>query len=115
MNEYIAKDYETYKQKGKRAVYGALVNACEQQNTAVPSYKTFLKFCNNRPDYEQTKKRQGSRAAYQYEPFYWELEFTTPRHGDRPWAICHLDHTQLDIELVSSKTKALLGRPWVTF
>ena len=115
MNEYIAKDYETYKQKGKRAVYGALVNACEQQNTAVPSYKTFLKFCNSRPDYEQTKKRQGSRAAYQYEPFYWELEFTTPRHGDRPWAICHLDHTQLDIELVSSKTKALLGRPWVTF
>ena len=115
MDEYIAKDYETYKQKGKRSVYGALVNACEQQNTTVPSYKTFLKFCNSRPSYEQIKKRQGSRAAYQNEPFYWELEFTTPRHGDRPWAICHLDHTQLDIELVSSKTQAILGRPWVTF
>lgn len=113
--EYIAKDYETYKQKSKRAVYGSLVNACERENTAVPSYKTFLKFCNNRPTYEQTKKRQGSRSAYPNEPLYWELEFTTPRHGDRPWAICHLDHTQLDIELVSSKTKALLGRPWVTF
>lgn len=113
--EYIAKNYETYKQKSKRAVYGALVNACERENTAVPSYKTFLKFCNNRPTYEQTKKRQGSRAAYSNEPLYWELEFTTPRHGDRPWAICHLDHTQLDIELVSSKTNALLGRPWVTF
>jgi transposase InsO family protein len=113
--EYIAKDYETYKQKSKRAVYGALVNACERENIAVPSYKTFLKFCNNRPSYEQTKKRQGSRSAYSNEPFYWELEFTTPRHGDRPWAICHLDHTQLDLELVSSKTKALLGRPWVTF
>ncbi len=113
--EYIAKDYETYKQKSKRAVYGALVNACERENIAVPSYKTFLKFCNNRPSYEQTKKRQGSRSAYPNEPLYWELEFTTPRHGDRPWAICHLDHTQLDIELVSSKTKALLGRPWVTF
>jgi transposase InsO family protein len=96
-------------------VYGVLINACEQENTAVPSYKTFLKFCNSRPSYEQTKKRQGSRSAYPNEPFYWELEFTTPRHGDRPWAICHLDHTQLDIELVSSKTKALLGRPWVTF
>nr|WP_281291284.1 hypothetical protein [Hyella patelloides] len=29
--------------------------------------------------------------------------------------MCHLDHTQLDIELVSSKTQAILGRPWVTF
>ena len=115
MAEYIANDYETYKQKSKRAVYGALVNACELEDTTVPSYKTFLKFCNSRPTYEQTKKRQGSRAAYSNEPLYWELEFTTPRHGDRPWAICHLDHTQLDIELVSSKTKALLGRPWVTF
>ncbi|MDJ0576321.1 MAG: hypothetical protein QNJ65_14270 [Xenococcaceae cyanobacterium MO_234.B1] len=115
MAKYIANDYETYKQKSKRAVYGALVNACEQQKTTVPSYKTFLKFCNSRCQYEQTKKRQGSRAAYEYEPFYWELEFTTPRHGNRPWAICHLDHTQLDIELVSSKTQAVLGRPWATF
>ena len=115
MAEYVANDYETYKQKGKRAVYGALVNACEQQNTAIPSYKTFLKFCNSRCQYQQTKKRQGSRAAYQYEPFYWELELTTPRHGSRPWSICHLDHTQLDIELVSDKTQAVLGRPWATF
>lgn len=115
MAEYIANDYETHKQKGKRAVYGALVNACGQQNTAVPSYKTFLKFCNSRSQYSQTKKRQGSRAAYSNEPFYWELEFTTPRHGNRPWAICHLDHTQLDIELVSDKTQAVLGRPWATF
>ncbi len=115
MAEYIANDYETYKQKSKRAVYGALVNACELEDTAIPSYKTFLKFCNSRPTYEQIKKRQGFRSAYSNEPLYWELEFTTPRHGDRPWAICHLDHTQLDIELVSAKTKALLGRPWVTF
>ncbi|MGB5711310.1 MAG: transposase [Waterburya sp.] len=51
----------------------------------------------------------------QTSPSTGKREFTTPRHGDRPWAICHLDHTQLDLELVSSKTKALLGRPWVTF
>ncbi len=47
--------------------------------------------------------------------FTGKREFTTPRHGSRPWAICHLDHTQLDIELVSSKTQAVLGRPWATF
>ena len=115
MAEYVANDYETYKQKSKRAVYGALVNACEKENTVIPSYKTFLKFINSRCQYEQTKKRQGSRMAYEHEQFYWELEFTTPRHGSRPWAVCHLDHTQLDIELVSTTTQTLLGRPWVTF
>src|SRR5207249_10845055 len=38
----------------------------------------------------------------------------TPRHGDRPWEIAHIDHTQLDIELLSSLGKPL-GRPWATF
>src|SRR5204862_8061885 len=61
-------------------------------------------------------KRQGPRAAAQVEPFYWELErMTTPRHGDRPWEIVHLDHTELDIVLVSSHTGRCLGKPWATF
>ena len=42
------------------------------------------------------------------------MERTTPRHGDRPWELAHIDHTQLDIELLSSLGKPL-GRPWATF
>src|SRR5258708_32403153 len=40
---------------------------------------------------------------------------STPRHGNRPFAIAHLDHTELDIVLVSSVTGRPLGKPWVTF
>lgn len=29
--------------------------------------------------------------------------------------MAHLDHTQLDIELVSARTGRPLGRPWATF
>jgi transposase InsO family protein len=47
--------------------------------------------------------------------FHWELELTTPRHGDRPFEIGHLDHTQLDIELIHTTTGRNLGRPWATF
>src|SRR5215472_491707 len=43
----------------------------------------------------------------------WRL-CPTPRHGDRPWEIVHLDHTELDIELVSSLGTPL-GRPYATF
>ncbi len=55
------------------------------------------------------------RAAAQVEEWYWELELTTPRHGSRPLDVTHLDHTELDIELVSARTGRPLGRPWVTF
>ena len=53
-------------------------------------------------------------AAYAHAPFYFELQATTPRHGDRPLEIGHIDHTELDIEVVCSHTGRPLGRPWMT-
>ena len=47
--------------------------------------------------------------------WYWELSLTTPRHGDRPFEIVHLDHIELDLELVCARTGRPLGRPWLTF
>jgi transposase InsO family protein len=41
------------------------------------------------------------------------LDQKTPRHGDRPFEIVHVDHTELDVESVAS-TGQLLGRPWMT-
>jgi putative transposase len=118
IDSFIKQSYETYKQPRKYEVYGAFCNACEQAGIAddqIPSYKTFIKEINRRSNWEQTLKREGNRAAYQEKPFYWELDLTTPRHGDRPWEICHIDHTQLDIELRCSRTGQVLGRPWATF
>jgi len=115
MKKVVEEDYENKKQESKYIAYSRLVNKCLQQGIVAPSYKTFLKAIKNRPVYEQTLKRQGRRAAYKHEPFYMELEITTPRHGDRPFEICHIDHTELDIELVSSRTGKNYGRPWATF
>jgi putative transposase len=115
MDEFIASDYESLKQKGKFAAYCAFKKACDLQGVMTPSYQTFVININKKPNYEQKLKRQGKRVAYESEPFYWSLELTTPRHGDRPFEICHIDHTQLDIELVSSRNSINLGRPWATF
>jgi putative transposase len=65
-------------------------------------------------DLTRPSKRRGQRAAYSQEPFYFELDLKTPRHGDRPFEISHIDHTELDIELVCSRTRQNLGRPWYT-
>lgn len=118
MTKFITQDYETHKQKRKSEVYGAFVHACSTAGipeNQIPSYKTFIQEIKRHSGYTQTLKRQGQRAAYPQQPFYWELELTTPRHGDRPFEIGHIDHTQLDIELRCSKTGLVLGRPWATF
>lgn len=114
MAEFIKSDYETLKQKTKRASWLALRLECEKTGLVPPSYKTFSGAIRKRPGFEQTLNRRGHRAAYEQEPFYWELGQTTPHHGVRPFEIGHIDHTELDIELVCSLTGRVLGRPWLT-
>jgi putative transposase len=115
LEKYITHHYETLKQQPASAVYALLEREAQEHHIPVPSYRTLCRRIKQRPKPEQTLKRQGPRAAATAEPFYWELEQTTPRHGDRPWEIVHMDHTELDIELVSARTGRPLGRPWATF
>jgi putative transposase len=114
MDEFITTDYETLKQKTVYASWFALKLACEKKDIVFPSYKTYRLAVRRRPGFEQTLKRQGPRAAYQQEATYWQLEFRTPPHGDRPFEIAHIDHTELDVESVCGRTGRGLGRTWLT-
>ena len=114
LNKFIENDYETLKQKRKYEVYGAYLRSCEKEAVTPASYKTFCKAIRARSSFEQITKRQGHRAAYSHKPFYWNLNQTTPRHGDRPFEIAHIDHTQLDEEFVCSYTGRKLGRAWAS-
>ena len=113
MEEHIEKDYETPKQKTRYASWVGLKLACESQGVPPPSYKTFCVAVKQRPIFQQALKRRGRRAAYQLESFCWELDQKTPRHGDRPLEIVHIDHTELDVES-TDRTGQVLGRPWMT-
>lgn len=112
--EFIANDYENLKQKTRAASWAALKRACEERAIVAPSYVSFCLAVRERPAFEQTLKRQGRRAAYVHTEFYFELQPTTPRHGDRPFEIGHIDHTEMDVEVVCSLTGRPLGRPWLT-
>lgn len=114
MEEFITGDYETLKQKTVYASWLALKSACDKKGVVLPSYKTYRLAIRRRPVLERTLKRQGTRAAYQREAAYWELDFKTPPHGDRPFEIAHIDHTELDVECLCSRTGRVLGRPWLT-
>jgi putative transposase len=114
MMEFIDKDYESLKQKTMYATWSALKLACDRQRIPTPSYKTFTGAVHLRAGARQTQKRRGRRAAYALQPFYWELEQRTPRHGDRPFEIAHIDHTEADVWAVCSQTGRVLGRPWLS-
>lgn len=111
----LDSEYETYVQKSLFAVYGLIELECEAVPVKCPSYVTVSSYKDGLPKYQQACKRKGRRAAYTKKPFYFRLEVGTPRHGDRPFEICHIDHTELDIELVDPETRENYGRPWATF
>jgi transposase InsO family protein len=114
LEHFIATTYETFKQQPMREVYLLFERTVRDKHLPVPSYTTFQQRIAERSSADATRKRYGPRAAAASE-WYWEIEPTTPAHGTRPWGVAHIDHTQLDIELVSARTGRCLGRPWATF
>lgn len=112
--QFVENDYENLRQRTKVASWAALKRKCDECGIVAPSYVTFGVAVRERPAFEQTLKRLGRRAAYTHAAFYFELEPTTPRHGDRPFEIGHIDHSELDVEVVCSHTGRPLGRPWMT-
>ncbi|MEO1560062.1 MAG: TnsA endonuclease N-terminal domain-containing protein, partial [Cyanobacteria bacterium J06632_19] len=114
LNKFITEHFETPRQAPAASVYRAYVRACSSLNIQPLSNRTFYQRLKKRPIHEQTFKRKGAKAAYTTEPFVWELTKNTRPHGNRPFEIVHIDHTELDIELRSQATGRLLGRPWLT-
>ncbi|WJH37382.1 DDE-type integrase/transposase/recombinase [Paenibacillus sp. CC-CFT747] len=116
MKDHIENDYLNIKQKRIAVSYGAFADQCEKKGYyPVPSYKAFSTTIQEVDIERRMRKREGKRAAYPFRVPYLYLEYTTPRHGDRVFQIAHIDHTQLDIVLVDSKTGKELGKPWVTY
>ncbi|MDA2530480.1 TnsA endonuclease N-terminal domain-containing protein [Bacillus cereus] len=114
MDVYIREKYESSRSPNLNSIYKRFYQECIAKKLIPPSFVTFWRESNKRPVHIQTEKRKGSKAAYGTEKFYFEIKATTPRHGDYPYQVCHIDHTELDIELICSETYENLGKPWLT-
>lgn len=114
IHEVIQDTYSQSHQPRKFPAWGELVLRCKEQVLDVPSRKTFYGEIRRYSSHALEKARRGDRAAYKYEAFYWRIEVDTPRHGDRPFDIVHIDHTQLDIELVDKRYGEKTTRPWLS-
>ncbi len=114
MNKVIREKYMIPIHPNKNSVYGELIIQCKEKGLMAPSSKTFYKEIAKFSEFELTLARSGKRAAYNFEQFYWRIETETPRHGERPFDIVHIDHTQLDIELGDSLYGLITERPWIS-
>jgi transposase InsO family protein len=114
MNEVIDVDVLVNFQPKISVCYGRVRNLCTERGLSPPSEKTFRAEIKRRKEETVVLARQGRRAVYGITEFQWYVDQSTPRHGERPFEIGHIDHTELDVELVDSRTGANLGRPWLT-
>jgi hypothetical protein len=129
MADFIKKHYFTAKNRRVSGVYREFQLACSQQQPPLtpPSEKTFRSQIKRQKNYQLTLARQGSKIAKQNKPFY--STDGIPKNGELPWENAHIDHTCLDINLVSSLISLAtcnisnpispeqinLGRCWATF
>jgi putative transposase len=114
MQEVIHEKYLVPHRPTCKGVYGEAVLRCKEAGLVPPSAKSFRAEINRISRYEQELKRSGKRAAYTFEEFHWRLDMTTPRHGERPFDIAHIDHTQLDIEVADRRYGKAFERPWLS-
>jgi putative transposase len=113
--EYLTAHYAVPQRPRAAAVYRLYLEESLKQGIPSVGERTFYRERASFEDASVTTVRRGKRAAYASQPFFWYLDQTTPRHGGYPFARAHLDHTQLDIVLVSSVTGKPLAKPYATF
>lgn len=107
-------NWRSNKAPNYKACYRYLQVACDNENVKCPSYPTLINYIKRRHTNQDLRIRHGKRMAYQLGQFVDVLYADTPVHGSRPFQYVHIDHTQLDIELISSRTGKPLGRPWLS-
>jgi transposase InsO family protein len=114
MNAVIAELYAQPGQRRRYACWGEVRNRCIAAGLIPPSAKAFRHQIGRHGQHEVIKAREGEKAAYDKEEFYWALKRTPPRHGERPFQIAHIDHTTIDLQFVGSRHGEGLGKAWLT-
>jgi len=115
IHEVLTSHYDTTVRAPRRGAYGEYVRRAAEQHRAPVSQRTFYREAHrHKAAYDQALAREGKRAAYALKDYARPREPTVSRHGDYAWAMAHLDHTEVDLELRDAHTGVPLGRCWLT-
>ncbi len=115
MEEVLKTHYDTLTCKPKRGTYGEYLKQSAERGLPTVSQRTFYAQAQrHKTRYEQVLSRQGARAAYPFKDYAHASEQTVNRQGTYAWAMAHVDHLEIDLELCDSKTGQLMGKCWLT-
>ncbi|MGB6103075.1 MAG: DDE-type integrase/transposase/recombinase [Pusillimonas sp.] len=115
LQQVITDYWRTSEAINYTTLYKRVCTEFAEANLTPPSQPTVIKRIKAQADTEDVRVRHGKRRAYHQDEFVDVLYADTPTHGSRAFQYVHIDHTQLDIELISHRTGKPLGRPWLTF
>lgn len=115
LRKIIEEKWRSHEAKNYKSCFRELSVRCEMDGIRTPSYPTLIARIKAEENNQDVRIRHGKRMAYQRNEFVNVLYFDTPVNGSRPFQYVHIDHTQLDIELISSRTGKPMGRPWLSF
>lgn len=100
MHEVLQTHYLNINNASIATAYAELLLQCDAEGLAVPSQKTFAierhRIWN---PHEVKRVREGTKAAYTLEELVWEGKGGFPPHGERPFDVVHIDHTEVDLML----------------
>lgn len=114
MQDVIREHYLTSAAQNAKHTHLQLKALCATRGIDTPSYPTLINRIKALSQQTADRARHGNRVAYQNSEFVPVLYPDTPVHGSRFMQYVHMDHTELDIELISLKTGKSLGRPWLS-
>ncbi len=100
----------------KEMLRGLIAKRCAElvPPLSCPTRKTISRRLQKYSAHRVTKARFGSRAAMpDMCPQVSVADLESLRYGERAWDVAHIDHTQLDVEIISDRGQNL-GRPWLT-
>ena len=99
MDEVAEDVYEKPAKPPRTDAYIALVERCDDGGFHPPSYRSFVKWLADRPRRRQKERREGHRAAVADAPSIPASGDGFALHGQRPFDVIHIDHTQVDLFL----------------
>lgn len=114
MDDVIDEHYAVEGGWSIHACSGEVTNRCNERALLPPSEVAFRDQIKRRRQHDLVVAREGEKAAYSASEFYWHIDGATPRHGERPFEIGHIDHTEVDLQFRGSRKGEKMGKGWLS-
>ena len=89
--------------------------ACKDRKLAIPTKRTLYKYIDGIDVVEALRVRQGEKVAYQQTAFeFMNIDSSERLGATRFLQYCHIDHTQVDVEVFSNSLGSCPERPYLT-